>query len=119
MTALLVSIAGAIGAMVRFLVDGSIRERFNGSFPIATLLINVSGSFILGLLTGLVSNHLMSTEIKLVLGTGFCGGYTTFSTANFETIRLAQSPNHYLTFINVFGTVLLTLIAAIAGIEIA
>ncbi len=105
--------------MVRFFVDGTIKDRLSHSFPIGTLLINVTGSFILGLLTGLASNHIIATQLKVVLGTGFCGGYTTFSTANFETIRLAQGHRRYLSLVNLMATIVLTMLAAILGIEIA
>jgi fluoride exporter len=58
--------------------------------PVATLFINVTGSLLLGVLTGLVLSHGAPAELRLVLGTGFCGGYTTFGTASFETVRLVQ-----------------------------
>ena len=111
--------AGAIGAMVRFFIDGAVKSRISNAFPIGTLFINVTGSFILGLLTGLASNHVIATQLKVVLGTGFCGGYTTFSTANFETIRLAQGRRRYLSLVNLIATIVLTMLAAVLGIEIA
>lgn len=89
MTVVAVMIAGALGAVLRFVVDGSL-QRFRERFPWGTLLINVTGSFIIGVLAGAVIFHGAPDELKAVAGTGFCGGYTTFSTASVETVRLAQ-----------------------------
>ncbi|GAB3469833.1 fluoride efflux transporter CrcB [Kineococcus endophyticus] len=88
---LVTCLAGSAGAVTRFVVDGEIRRRWAGSFPWATLVINVSGSLVLGLVTGAVLGHGAPSVWKTVLGTGFCGGYTTFSTATVETLRLAQA----------------------------
>ncbi|WP_125611382.1 fluoride efflux transporter CrcB [Specibacter cremeus] len=82
--------AGGVGAAARFMVDGVIRARFVTAYPWATTVINVTGSFLLGLLTALVTRSLVSSEWSLVLGTGFLGGYTTFSTASYETVRLVR-----------------------------
>lgn len=90
MTVLLICIAGGGGALVRFITDGLIRSRFGRRFPWGTLVINVSGAFLLGAITALALRHDISTADKLVFGTGFCGGYTTFSTASFETVRLLE-----------------------------
>ncbi len=90
MTAVLLSLAGALGAVCRLAVDGLVRARFGGRFPLGTMSINVGGSLLLGVLTGLVLFHGAPGAVQTVLGTGFCGGYTTFSTASFETVRLAE-----------------------------
>jgi CrcB protein len=84
-------IAAALGACSRYLIDGVVLDRTGGDFPWGTCVINISGSFVLGVLTGLALYHAFSTDAKLVLGTGFCGAYTTFSTFSFETIRLAEA----------------------------
>ena len=81
--------AGAIGAPVRYLVDVAISDRARGSMPLGTLIVNVSGSLVLGVLTGLALYHGFPNTSRIVLGTGFCGAYTTFSTFTFETVRLA------------------------------
>ena len=83
-------IAGASGALARFVLDASIKKRRQTAFPWATVLINVTGSMLLGILAGLVLFHCQPTAWQTVIGTGFCGGYTTFSTASFETVRLVQ-----------------------------
>jgi CrcB protein len=104
--------------MARFFVDGVIRQIGKTTFPFATLFINVGGSFILGLLTSLGTAHLIPPTTKAIVGTGFCGGYTTFSTANFETIRLIQTKRNSLATINIIGTMALTMLAAFIGIEV-
>lgn len=87
---LAVAAAGGVGAALRFVVDGVVRARIRSSYPVGVTIINVTGSFLLGLLTGLALARLVSDEWLLVLGTGLLGGYTTFSTASFETVRLLQ-----------------------------
>jgi CrcB protein len=89
MTVVLIALAGAVGAVARFVLDAVIVRR-RGDFPWATLLINATGSLLLGVATGLVLFHTCPDSVRLVVGTGFCGGYTTFSTASFEIVRLAQ-----------------------------
>lgn len=84
-------VAGAIGAPVRFLVDGFVQEQTSHEFPWGTLVVNLTGSFVLGLLAGLALYHAFPATPKTVLGSGFCGAYTTFSTFTYETIRLAES----------------------------
>jgi CrcB protein len=83
-----VAAAGGIGAAARFVVDGLVKERLGAAYPWGTTVINVSGSFALGLLTGLALQAVVAPEWKAVLGTGLLGGYTTFSTASVETVRL-------------------------------
>src|SRR5438094_1999837 len=85
-----IAVAGALGAPVRYLLDGFVQDRSGGVFPRGTFVINVSGSFLLGVLTGLVLYHAFPGDVKIVLGVGFCGAYTTFSTFTYETVRLAE-----------------------------
>ena len=109
-------IAGGIGAVLRFVLDGTIRSRWPARFPIGTAVINISGSFILGLLTGLGLRMALGHSWVLVLGTGAMGGYTTFSTASFETVRLAQDRRYTLAVLNGFGVLLATMLAAWLGL---
>ena len=81
--------AGAVGAPLRYLVDAAVSDRVRGAMPFGTLIVNVSGSLALGVLTGLALYHGFPNTSRIVLGTGFCGAYTTFSTFTFETVRLA------------------------------
>jgi CrcB protein len=112
---LLVAVAGAVGAVTRFVVDSAVRTRWKTAFPWATVAINVTGSFLLGALTAAVVSHSSPDAVRAVLGTGFCGGYTTFSTAGFETVRLAQQGLYGRAAANAIGTVVLTVAAAAAG----
>ena len=113
---LLVCLAGAAGAVTRFVVDGAVRARLGGGFPWATLLINVTGSLLLGVLTGVVLFRHAGADAKAVLGTGFCGGYTTFSTSMFESVRLLQQGSTVRMLGNWLGTALLTTAAAALGL---
>lgn len=83
------ALAGGLGAVVRLVVDGELRARWASPFPLATLVINLAGALVLGLLAGLVA-HGTSPDVRLVAGAGFCGGFTTFSTAMVESVRLLQ-----------------------------
>lgn len=119
MTALLVGLAGGLGALLRFVLDGEIRHRLPSTFPMATAVINISGSFLLGLVGGLVMFHGLPDMLRLTVGVGFCGGYTTFSTANVETVRLAQQGRIVLAVLNALGVLVLSLAACGAGLLLA
>lgn len=116
MIAVWIALAGGLGAMARFLADGLIRTRLGRKFPWGTLIINISGSFVLGILTGMVLNHHTSLNTKLIVGTGFCGGFTTFSTASFETVRLIEERRFWAALFQAFGNMSLSLGAAALGI---
>lgn len=115
---LALSVAGGVGAILRFVLDGAVRARWPSGFPIGTAIINVSGSFVLGLLTGLGASGLMSHDWVMIVGTGAMGGYTTFSTASIETVRLAQERRYGLATLNGVGVMLLALGAAWAGLTL-
>ena len=74
--ALAVGGAGAAGAVARYLVDSWVRRRTRTVLPVGTLIVNVAGSFVLGVLAGLAITHAGTTTVKTVVGTGFCGGLT-------------------------------------------
>jgi fluoride exporter len=88
--ALVVGVAGAVGAVARYLLDGAVQDRTAGLFPFGTLAVNVVGSLILGFLAGYVLSHTGGGTAKTIVGTGFCGALTTWSTASWETVRLAE-----------------------------
>ena len=88
--ALGVGLAGALGAVARYLLDGAVGDRTSGLFPFGTLTVNVVGSLVLGAVAGLVLRHGASGTVEAVVGAGFCGGLTTWSTASWEAIRLAE-----------------------------
>lgn len=116
MIALWIAVFGGLGAVSRFVVDGTIRTVLGRKFPWGTLIINVIGSFILGLLTGLVLHNEASGNLLLIIGTGFCGGFTTFSTAMFEAVRLIEERRHKALILQIFGTAILSLSAAAVGL---
>lgn len=119
MTVVLLSLAGGLGAVCRLVVDGAVRARWGRGFPYGTLVINVGGSLLLGLLSGLVLFHGVPTAWRSVLGTGFCGGYTTFSTASFETVRLIQERRPVAAVLNGAGSLVLAVLAGGLGLLLA
>lgn len=111
--------AGAVGAPLRYLVDGAVQERVGGAFPWGTLAVNVSGSLLLGFVTGLALYHSFPATPRAVLGGGFCGAYTTFSTFTFETARLVEEGARSEAVRNVLATVTAGAAAAAAGLALA
>jgi CrcB protein len=114
-----VGLGGGAGAVTRFIVDGAVQSRVGGRLPVGTVTINVTGSLVLGVLTGLVMFHGVPSKVTTVAGTGFCGGYTTFSTASFETVRLVQQRAFVAALVITGVTVLGTLGAGAAGLALA
>ncbi|MBD3778702.1 fluoride efflux transporter CrcB [Cellulomonas sp. ES6] len=113
--ALLVALAGGAGAAARFWVDGTIRARGRTVLPVATVTVNVTGSFLIGLVAGAHVYLGLPATWQLLLATGFCGGYTTFSAAAVETVRLVQAGERGRAVANLLGTAVLTVAAAAAG----
>jgi len=112
-------VAGAVGAPLRFLVDGFVSDRVEGAFPWGTFVINATGSFVLGFLTGLALYHAFPKTPKVILGTGLCGAYTTFSTFTFETVRLAEDGSSSEALRNLLGTLVAGAAAGAAGLALA
>jgi CrcB protein len=108
-------LVGGLGAATRFVVDGWFRGRWAGRLPLATIAINVSGSLVIGLLAGAMATGTLPVTTYTIAATGFCGGYTTFSTAMIETVRLAQAGDRRRAVANAVGTLLLTVAAASLG----
>lgn len=119
MITVLIAIFGGLGAVLRFVTDGTIRTILGRNFPWATLIINITGSFILGLMTGLVLHNEASGNLLLIIGAGFCGGFTTFSTAIFEAVRLIEERRYNAVMLQIFGTAILSLSAAGVGLWLA
>lgn len=106
---LLVVVGAAVGASLRHLAT-----RYNSAFPWGTFVVNVVGSFALGLLTGVASS-----QVQLLLGAGLCGALTTYSTFSYETLKLYESGAKTYTVLNVVGSVAVGLGAVWVGVEVA
>ena len=111
--------AAAIGAVARYTLDVFVQDRVRSDLPWGTGVVNLSGSFVLGLITGLALYHAFPEDARLVLGTGFCGAYTTFSTFTFETLRLAEGGRITLAARNVVVNTGGGLLFAAAGLALA
>ena len=113
----LLTVAGGLGAVLRFVVDGALAQRYGRGVPWGTLAVNVAGSLVLGLVTGAVLSG-APEELREVVGTGFCGGLTTFSTASLETVRLVQAGRTGVAVLTCGAHLVLGLIAAAAGLAL-
>lgn len=114
-----IAVAGAIGAPLRYVVDGVVSDRARATFPFGTFVVNVSGSFVLGLVSGLVIYHAFPADGRLVIGVGLIGAYTTFSTFTFETASLIERREKRLAAWNIGGSVVAGAAAAAAGLALA
>ncbi|MFD8595452.1 fluoride efflux transporter CrcB [Kitasatospora sp. NPDC059646] len=116
---LLVILGAAVGAPLRYLTDRAVQARHDTVFPWGTFAVNVSGSLVLGLLTGAVAAGAASSQLQLLLGTGFCGALTTYSTFSYETLRLAESGAGLYAVMNAAGSVVAGLGSAFTGWAVA
>ena len=112
----LVGLAGACGALARYLIGRYVAERAGSTFPFGTLLINLSGAFVIGLLFALTAHKVLSLPAQTVLATGFLGGYTTFSTMSWEGVQLARGGSTLRSALYLGGTCVLGLLAAALGL---
>lgn len=114
MTVLLVAAGAAVGAPLRYVTDRAVQARHDSMFPWGTLSVNVAGCLLLGLLTAMP----VSTVTAALLGTGFCGALTTYSTFSYEVLRLMQRRAWLLAALNAMATLLAGLGAVYCGIII-
>lgn len=117
--ALLVAAAGGAGAVLRALLIHHVGLRRADPLPVGTLVVNVSGSLVLGVLTGLSLYHGLGSHVLAVAGVGLCGGYTTWSTASWETIHLRHTGHRVEAVVYTAGGLVLCLAAATAGLWVA
>lgn len=115
---LAVAIGGLVGAPMRYLVDRAITTRTTSVRPWGTVVVNISGSLLLGLLAGLALAHHLPLTMSALLGDGFCGAYTTFSTFTYETVRLVEDGDILEAATNVGVSVVAGLAAAAAGVAL-
>ncbi|MES5952429.1 fluoride efflux transporter CrcB [Bacillus fungorum] len=112
--ALLVATGGFFGAITRFAVSNWFKKRTKTSFPFATFLINITGAFLLGYIIG----NGVNTDWQLLLGTGFMGAFTTFSTFKLESIQLFNRKNFGVLFIYISATYIIGIAFAFLGMKL-
>ena len=117
--ALLVALAGGVGAMARALLIHYFSVRRPDPLPIGTVVVNASGSLVLGFLTGLSIYHGLAPRLLSVVGIGLCGGYTTFSTASWESLHLIRTGQRRTAIVYTFGGLAVCVGGAIAGLAMA
>ena len=110
MTPLLVALGAALGAPLRYLVDRFVQSRHDSVFPWGTFAVNVAGSFVLGAAAVVLRGAWLA-----LVGTGFCGALTTYSTFGYESVRLVQERARLYALLNVLVSVAAGLVAAILG----
>ena len=119
MQLLLVGLGGFGGAVLRWLVDGWVSERNPSAFPLGTFVVNLTGSFVLGVLFAWVlERDVLPPDVRLPLMVGFLGAYTTFSTFMLESWRLIEEGAYGLAAANLVGSVALGLVAVVAGLAV-
>ena len=117
--AVAIGLAAAVGAACRYLVDQIVQHQHDQTFPWGTFVINVSGSLLLGLSAGMALHHGLPPVPTALIGVGFLGGYTTWSTYLWETLTLAEAGALQAAALNVLGSLAMGLAAAAAGFGLA
>jgi CrcB protein len=116
-TAVAIAVAGALGSLARYGVGGLISRRNQSAFPWETFAVNISGSFVLGLIfTVATERWSIAPWLRSALTIGFLGAYTTFSTFMFETYRLAEDRAHGLAVLNIVGSCAVGMVAVYLGV---
>lgn len=117
MTILSIGVGGFLGAIARYLVDGFVVARTGATFPWGTLVVNLTGSFVLGLLFALsIERGVLPADIRAPLLIGFIGAYTTFSTLALESWRLFENGSYALGLANLVGSMALGILAVVGGL---
>jgi CrcB protein len=117
--AVLVGVAAALGAVARYLVDVLVQSWHDAELPWGTFVVNVTGSFVLALASGLATHHGLDRDLAVVLTAGLAGGYTTWSTLMWESTALATDDSLIAATVNVAGSLAAGLLAAAAGYALA
>jgi fluoride exporter len=119
MLTLAVALAAGLGAVARYVLDQIVEHKTSGSFPAGTLLVNLTGSLVLGLVVGLGLHHGLAATPTVIVGVGFSGGYTTFSTWAWESLALADYGELAQAAANIVVSFAAGLLAAAAGLGLA
>lgn len=113
---LLVGIGGGAGSILRYLCQKWVNESYQHDFPLATFLVNICGCFLIGILYGMgEKGNILSPQTRLLLITGLCGGYTTFSTFAFENWNLIRTGDHLYFLLYAAGSLVLGIAAVYIG----
>lgn len=112
----IIGVGGFLGANARYLVASWAAQRFGATFPYGTFIINVTGSFLLGMFLALLQDRVaVHPHYRLFFAVGFLGAYTTFSTFSYESLRLLQEGNILLALLNLFGSLAVGLLGTVLG----
>ena len=114
---LLVIVGGMIGAPLRYVADRAVQARHDSLFPWGTFSVNVLGSLVLGFLAGAAAA--LPHDVQLLVGTGFCGALTTYSTFSYETIRLSEDRARFLAVANVTASIVAGLGSVFLGVAVS
>ena len=117
MNILLVIVGGAMGSLARFLMSGFAQKYVSNGFPIGTLVVNLMGSFIIGLLWGVFENQ-SANQLRIFLFVGVLGGFTTFSAYSVETLNLFRDANVLLALLNILLNNVLGILLALGGLTL-
>lgn len=110
-----IGLGGALGALLRYVIGGLDYRFSNGVFPISTLVVNISGSLLIGFFWGIFERFVIMPEIRLFIFIGILGGYTTFSTFSLETFNLINDGEYQIAIVNILLSVILSIAAVFTG----
>ena len=112
-------LGGATGSLARYVIGTAIMARVGGRFPVGTVVVNVTGSFLIGLIMRILTEHLPHRNWRMLLVVGFLGGYTTFSSFEWENFGLMSNGSAWLGLLNALGSLVLGYGAVWLGVQMA
>lgn len=115
-TIIIVGTGGFIGSVMRYLLQVFIENKLLSTFPLATMIANITGSFIIGVIFALAEKSLMNSDWRIFMSVGICGGFTTFSAFAFNNFNMIKEHTWNQLFLNIGGTMILGILAVYLGI---